>query len=109
MKEKFSKHYDDDDYFNWQSSIGAFGGWANKTKFLKYISEGHTVLDFGCGGGFLLKQLNCKNRIGVEVNPSAAEQARQIGGRKLFELACRIYGGIDISWFQVRAIGRVIE
>ena len=217
MNKKVSKHYDSD-YFNWQSSIGEFGGWANKTKFLKYISEDHTVLDFGCGGGFLLKQLNCKNRIGVEINPSAAEQARKngikvysntqdvpdnsvdviisnnalehtlrpldelkalksklkpggrvifvvpcesinysyvpkdvnhhlyswspmclgnmfteagyslieskpyfykwppkyqliakIGGRKLFELVCRIYGRIDRKWFHVRAIGEVVE
>jgi SAM-dependent methyltransferase len=37
------------------------------------------VLDFGCGGGFLLKALDCARRIGVEINPVAREHARGIG------------------------------
>ena len=214
MSEKVSKHYDDD-YFDWQSPAGEFGGWANQTKFSDYISKEDAVLDFGCGGGFLLKNMSCKKRVGVEINPAAADKAKtngvevyksvedvpddyvdvivsdnalehtlqpldelkalrnklkpggkiifvvpcesitsdykpndinhhlyswspmcignlfteagyslieskayiykwppryyeliaKISGRKLFELACRIYGRIERSWFQVRAIG----
>ena len=76
MKELVSKHYDDK-YYDWQSSIGEFGGWANRTKFAEYISSNSDVLDFGCGGGFLLEGLQCKKKVGVEVNKSAAEEAKK--------------------------------
>lgn len=78
MKDSASKHYDKK-YFDWQSSLGEFGGWANLTKFAEYIPENSRVLDFGCGGGFLLKNLNCVKKVGVEVNPAAAETARENG------------------------------
>lgn len=47
------EHYNED-YFNWQKNIGLFGGWANSTKFEQYITKEDDVLDFGCGGGYLL-------------------------------------------------------
>jgi SAM-dependent methyltransferase len=78
MQERVSKHYDDE-YFAWQSSIGQFGGWANATKFLPFIKADSDVLDFGCGGGFLLGGLNCRRKLGVEVNPAAAETAKSNG------------------------------
>ncbi len=78
MSDSVSKHYDDR-YFEWQASIGEFGGWANLTKFEAYIAEQDDVLDFGCGGGYLLKNLRCRKRIGVEVNPASAETARKNG------------------------------
>lgn len=78
MAELVSKHYDEK-YFDWQASIGEFGGWANQSKFVDYISSESKVLDFGCGGGFLLKNLNCSKRVGVEVNPAARETAKQNG------------------------------
>jgi len=78
MSDRVSKHYDKD-YFDWQSSIGEFGGWANQSKFADYISSEDAVLDFGCGGGFLLKGLKCRRKVGIEVNPSAAETARANG------------------------------
>ncbi|MDR2929038.1 MAG: class I SAM-dependent methyltransferase [Cytophagaceae bacterium] len=71
-------HYNKE-YFSWQKSIGEFGGWANKHKFLNYISKDDVVMDFGCGGGFLLKNIICRKKIGVEINSSAAETARQNG------------------------------
>ena len=58
---------------------GSSGGWANLTKFRDYVQSGDDVLDFGCGGGYLLKNLNCSRRIGVEVNPAAAKIAEQNG------------------------------
>lgn len=74
--ETISKHYDDK-YFSWQKDMGEFGGWANKPKFEKYITLDSDVLDFGCGGGFLLKNLKCRRKIGVEVNPAAQKIARE--------------------------------
>lgn len=78
MSDRVSEHYDDD-YFNWQSEAGEFGGWANQTKFIKYITQDDVVLDFGCGGGYLLKNIDCKKRLGVEINPLAAETAKRNG------------------------------
>jgi SAM-dependent methyltransferase len=78
MADLISTHYDNQ-YFDWQASIGEFGGWANQSKFAEYISATSKVLDFGCGGGFLLKNLRCGHRVGVEVNPAAAEFARKNG------------------------------
>ena len=78
MSNLASNHYDKN-YFDWQASIGEFGGWANQSKFVEYISNDSRVLDFGCGGGFLLQSIRCSKKVGVEVNPSAAEIARKNG------------------------------
>jgi SAM-dependent methyltransferase len=88
MKEIGSNHYDEN-YFAWQSSIGEFGGWANQTKFTQYIKDDCDVLDFGCGGGFLLDGIRCRKKVGVEINPSAAEAARS-KGIEVFECAEKV-------------------
>lgn len=69
----------DAQYFEWQKTIGEFGGIANLFKFESHIGPADAVLDFGCGGGYLLKNLNCARRIGLEVNPTAAQRARENG------------------------------
>lgn len=71
--------YYDKAYFDWQKNIGAFGGWANLVKFEKYISPEMNVIDFGCGGGFLLNHIDCKGKIGVEINEIARENAENVG------------------------------
>jgi SAM-dependent methyltransferase len=76
--ETISAHYDRT-YFEWQSSIGEFGGWAGQTTFSRYVTPDDAVLDFGCGGGYLLSNLNVAKRVGVEVNPVAAQAARTRG------------------------------
>jgi len=76
--QNVSQHYDVD-YFTWQKDMGVFGGWANSHIFRNSILTTDTVIDFGCGGGFLLKNLNCKNMIGIEPNPSAQESVRKFG------------------------------
>jgi SAM-dependent methyltransferase len=73
-----SKHYDQG-YFDWQATVGEFGGWANLSKFERYVRETDTVLDFGCGGGFLLKQLKCRRKLGIEPAEAAATAARAQG------------------------------
>lgn len=78
MEEKPSKHYNQE-YFDWQSSIGQFGGWANLPKFVQFIKPEDTVLDFGCGGGWLLKNISCRRKVGIEINPAAAKIAEENG------------------------------
>jgi SAM-dependent methyltransferase len=73
-----SPHYGAD-YFQWQSEIGRFGGWANLTKFSQFISPIMNVLDFGCGGGYLLANIECRARLGIEINPVARAEAKNHG------------------------------
>jgi SAM-dependent methyltransferase len=73
-----SGHYDRT-YFEWQKSVGEFGGWANQTKFCQFISTDDDVLDFGCGGGYLLNQMACRKKIGVEPSATASREARANG------------------------------
>ena len=72
------KHYNKD-YFDWQKNVGAFGGHANLFKFEKFIKESDSVIDFGCGGGFLLANIKCKEKIGIEINETARETANKNG------------------------------
>ena len=78
MSELVSKHYDKK-YFDFASLEGDFGGWLSQTKFIDYISSSSKVLDFGCGGGFLLKNLNCAKKVGVEPNEAAVDTAKRNG------------------------------
>jgi len=71
-------HYDSE-YFAWQKDMGSFGGKANTFKFLKSIKKDDCVVDFGCGGGFLLKNLECRRKIGIEINLSASKTIQQNG------------------------------
>jgi SAM-dependent methyltransferase len=59
--------------------MGEFGGWACKPIFSAYISPDDEILDFGCGGGYLLKNIDCKKRVGVDINLSVEEECRKNG------------------------------
>lgn len=71
-------HYDKY-YFSCQRVIGAFGGEMNASKFHAFVKPSDTVLDFGCGGGFILESLCCSRRIGIEIIPEARNEARRKG------------------------------
>jgi SAM-dependent methyltransferase len=71
-------HYDAE-YFSWQKEIGALAGESNAFMYSQYIRPADVVLDFGCGGGFLLAKLKCKTRYGVEINQYAQKVARGNG------------------------------
>ena len=68
-----NKHYKTR-YFNYQKKIGVVGGKLNAAKFSRYIKADDVVLDFGCGGGYLLENLDCKRKLGVEINPVARKE-----------------------------------
>lgn len=72
--------YYDETYFAYQQRSGEFGGWALAPLYAPYIKATDRVIDFGCGGGYLLKSLECGERIGVEINQTARDIARDVNG-----------------------------
>lgn len=66
-------------YFAYQRGMGGFGGWAELSKFEPYLTDTDAVLDFGCGGGFLLQNLKNRIKAGLEINPMAREVCQQLG------------------------------
>ena len=68
MNSKLHSDHYDENYFLWQKTLGEFGGIANSFKFKNSVNADDTLLDFGCGGGYLLTQLEAKKKIGIEPN-----------------------------------------
>lgn len=66
-------------YFDWQKKAGMYSGEQDLWKFQPYIKETDTVLDFGCGGGYVLGNISCKRKYGVEINSIAAKVAESQG------------------------------
>lgn len=78
-------HPYDKTYFDYQKIAGNIGGQINLTKFTGFVKPTDTVLDFGCGGGYLLKNLPCKKKLGVEINPVARATCAENGLREIYE------------------------
>ena len=57
--------------------IGKFGAIFNKNKFTPYIKKSDVVLDFGCGGGYLLNNIECAEKYGLEINEVAIEKQKK--------------------------------
>jgi SAM-dependent methyltransferase len=66
-------------YFDWQNKNGEVNGRIEARKFKAYVKPTDAVLDFGCGGGYVLRNLHCAKRVGVEINPAARNIAVQGG------------------------------
>ena len=77
IEGQVSGHYDEE-YFAWCSGIGRFGGWADVMKVRRFITAESDDLDLGCGCGFLLSALECRRKVGVEVNATTADWARRV-------------------------------
>jgi SAM-dependent methyltransferase len=73
-----AQHYDEN-YFRWQNSAAEFGGWANLTKFERYVRPDFNVIDFGCGPGYLLRNLKCRAKIGIDINDASRAEAAAHG------------------------------
>ena len=80
MKASAMQSHYDGRYFAWQRRIGQVGGVLNRFKFEGYIRPSHTVIDFGCGGGYLLGGIQCARKIGVEVNQACHTTCREENG-----------------------------
>lgn len=66
-------------YFQWQGEDGEQAARYNLHLWQPYLNPTDAVLDFGCGGGYLLNALNVAKKVGVEVNPHAREAATKLG------------------------------
>lgn len=84
--------------------MGEFGGWANLTKFQPYIRPDDQVLDFGCGGGYLLKNLHCKEKAGIDINLAAREEAARNG-----VVAYATIGEVQDNWADVIISNNTLE
>lgn len=69
-KNYFEKYQKDEDVAN-------FRGRINSYFFRDFISQEDIVLDFGCGNGCLLENIDCKEKYGVEINDFSRKKAKQ--------------------------------
>jgi SAM-dependent methyltransferase len=84
MKSNYgqSSHYEGaagERYFTLYNQKGALLGKLNAWKFAPFIKPSDNVLDFGCGGGWLLRELSCRNKYGIEPNPAARSCCSSLG------------------------------
>jgi SAM-dependent methyltransferase len=96
-------HYSKE-YYNWQKEIGIISGKAQQFLFKKYIHPDDNVLEFGCGGGFLLKNIVANNKIGIEINIDARTYAIESG----LQVVENIFA-ISDSWADVIISNHVLE
>lgn len=82
---KTEEHYDAN-YFNRQIEIAEVDSCIDKLFFEKYIGTNDIVAEFGCGGGLLLGKLNCKKKVGIEINARAREYAEHNGVETVHDL-----------------------
>lgn len=82
--QKFAEdgHYTGDAgkiYFDRQKKCGILACKWNLPHWNRHIRPSDSILDFGCGGGYLLAALPGMYRVGVEINPTAREEAGRQG------------------------------
>ncbi len=95
------QHYAGDagsEYFAWQNATsGDVGGRLNARKFARHVPADATVVDFGCGAGYMLQHLPGRSqRIGIEPAPAAREDALSRGLRVVASAADVLPGSVDI-------------
>lgn len=66
-------------YFQWQKAVGMLSADFNEFIFKPYVSDQDDVLEFGCGGGYLLHKLDAAMKVGVDINPAARAEAATLG------------------------------
>lgn len=77
-----SAHYLDQSgvkYFRDQKKVGELSAKWNLHFWLSKINKNDSVLDFGCGGGYLLAAIPARRKVGVEINPAAKQEATSKG------------------------------
>lgn len=75
------------EYYARQHQAGVYAGEWSAILWKGFTSNTDDVLDFGCGGGFVLASLPSRRKMGIEVNPLAADIARRNGLEIFSELS----------------------
>jgi SAM-dependent methyltransferase len=70
-----------EEYFAWQRKGALLGAELELPKFAPYVNADATVVDFGCGTGFLLELLGPRQAVGIEPNEAARRDAAERGLR----------------------------
>jgi len=91
-------------YFDWQNRNGEVCGRIEARKFKAYVKPTDSVLDFGCGGGHVLRNLDCARRVGIEINPAARTIAAR-GGMECHESIA----GVEDNSFEVVISNHALE
>lgn len=79
---RVARHYDGAEgarYFSYVSQSDAIRGRLEVWKFERHVGPSDTLVDFGCGAGFLLRALRAGEKVGIEVNPAARDAAARSG------------------------------
>lgn len=97
--------YYDESYFNFQKEQGEFAAKAMFHFFQPYIKERDAVLDFGCGGGFLLNELKAKLKVGIEIN----ETARKYAAKEFKLKTVSSISDIEDNWADVIISSHALE
>ncbi len=74
MSESTSNFYlgeQGQEYFAYQNKEASYAAGLETFKFRPHVTSAHSVLDFGCGGGWILRALAPRRAVGVEINPAA--------------------------------------
>lgn len=73
-----------------------------RAQTLKHVTSGKVVLDFGCGNGNFLKNVDCEYAVGVEIDSEARWYCHDRG--------LEVYPAIDsYQWYDVITMFHVIE
>lgn len=66
-------------YFARQAAAGTRAAYMNRFIWAPHVRADDELVEFGCGGGDLLNALPARRKVGIEINPAAAERARAFG------------------------------
>jgi 2-polyprenyl-3-methyl-5-hydroxy-6-metoxy-1,4-benzoquinol methylase len=91
-------------YFEWQKIGDHFGAWPDIHKFRNFIERMDSVVDFGCGGEFMLAAPTCHRRLDIEVNSVSQEHCRQLGLTVVSDLAA-----VELAWTDVVISNHALE
>lgn len=98
------ENYYDEAYFAFQKEQGMFASKIMKVFFQEYIKPEDAVLDFGCGGGYLLQNLNCSKKLGIEINEAARKNAAEINIDTVKDIAL-----VENEWADVLVSSHALE
>lgn len=69
----------DEAYYTLKEAEYGFAGLADRVKFVTYIRPSDRVLDFCSGGGAILSNIDCAEKLGIDPNPRSRGAAERIG------------------------------